>query len=123
MIHKLAIVSAFICAASIASAQSEIRTSSGDIAMLRALDTITGSVTDYDVRVGTSVPVERLRVTVEECRYPKSNPNADAFVYLKIYDEKREEPEFDGWMIASSPALSALEHSRYDVWVLGCKSS
>ena len=27
---------------------------------------------------------------------------------------------FDGWMIASSPALNALDHPRYDVWVIGC---
>jgi hypothetical protein len=24
-------------------------------------------------------------------------------------------------MFASSPALSALDHPRYDVWVLGCE--
>jgi hypothetical protein len=28
---------------------------------------------------------------------------------------------FSGWMFASSPALSALEHPVYDVWVIDCK--
>ncbi|MGV6802297.1 MAG: DUF2155 domain-containing protein [bacterium] len=28
---------------------------------------------------------------------------------------------FSGWMYASSPALNALEHPVYDVWVIGCK--
>lgn len=28
---------------------------------------------------------------------------------------------FTGWMFASSPALNALEHPVYDVWVIGCK--
>ena len=28
---------------------------------------------------------------------------------------------FTGWMFASSPALNALEHPVYDVWVLDCK--
>ena len=27
---------------------------------------------------------------------------------------------FSGWMFASSPALSALEHPVYDVWVVDC---
>ncbi|MEZ5895625.1 MAG: DUF2155 domain-containing protein [Parvularculaceae bacterium] len=27
---------------------------------------------------------------------------------------------FSGWMFASSPALSALEHPVYDVWVIDC---
>jgi hypothetical protein len=29
---------------------------------------------------------------------------------------------FSGWMFASSPALSALEHPVYDVWVIDCKT-
>ncbi|MEM1379301.1 MAG: DUF2155 domain-containing protein [Pseudomonadota bacterium] len=28
---------------------------------------------------------------------------------------------FKGWMFASSPALNALEHPTYDVWVISCK--
>lgn len=37
--------------------------------------------------------------------------------------EKEEEagPLFSGWMFASSPGLSALEHPVYDVWVIRCK--
>ncbi|MHA7873299.1 MAG: DUF2155 domain-containing protein, partial [Hyphococcus sp.] len=27
---------------------------------------------------------------------------------------------FRGWMFASSPALNALEHPVYDVWVIDC---
>ena len=30
---------------------------------------------------------------------------------------------FSGWMFASSPALSALEHPVYDVWVIDCAQS
>lgn len=29
---------------------------------------------------------------------------------------------FSGWMFASSPALNALEHPVYDVWVIDCKT-
>jgi hypothetical protein len=29
---------------------------------------------------------------------------------------------FAGWMFASSPALNALEHPVYDVWVIDCKT-
>ena len=27
---------------------------------------------------------------------------------------------FSGWMFASIPALSALDHPVYDIWVLDC---
>ncbi len=29
---------------------------------------------------------------------------------------------FRGWMFASSPAVNALEHPLYDVWVVGCRA-
>ena len=44
-----------------------------------------------------------------------------AFAYLVIRDDNREERLFEGWMFASAPALNALDHARYDIWVLGCE--
>ncbi len=29
---------------------------------------------------------------------------------------------FSGWMFASSPALSAMQHPVYDIWVIDCKT-
>ncbi len=34
-----------------------------------------------------------------------------------------ENTAFSGWMIASSPALNALDNPRYDVWLLRCNNS
>ncbi|MDZ7909794.1 MAG: DUF2155 domain-containing protein [Gemmobacter sp.] len=61
-----------------------------------------------------------MTIQLDECRYPTANPSSDAFAHLTISEEKRETPVFSGWMMASSPAISALEHPRYDVWVLRC---
>ncbi|MCO4825950.1 MAG: DUF2155 domain-containing protein [Amylibacter sp.] len=105
----------------IAVAQSNVKTKSGATVQLRALDTITGLVEDIDLAVGDTTVYERLMISVKECRYPSGNISADAFAYLVIRDVRETLPAFEGWMIASSPALSALEHPRYDVWVLHCK--
>ncbi len=102
-------------------AQSNVKTSDGAIVQLRALDTITGLVEDIELAVGDTTVYERLMISVKDCRYPRVNINADAFAYLVIRDVREILPSFEGWMIASSPALSALEHPRYDVWVLRCK--
>ena len=123
MMFRACVTFGLMALGTIANAQSEVRTNNGDLAVLRALDTITGTVTDYEIKVGTTASVKRLKVSVEECKYPVNNPNSDAFAYLKVYGEKSDDVRFDGWMIASSPALSALEHARYDVWVLRCKNS
>ncbi|NHK27867.1 DUF2155 domain-containing protein [Parvularcula flava] len=36
-------------------------------------------------------------------------------------DDDGDKTLFNGWMFASSPALNALEHPVYDVWVVDCK--
>ena len=92
-------------------------------AILRGLDKVSGALTDLDMTTGQTVNFGRLQVTLGECRYPVGNPAGDAFAYLVIRDRNREQPVFTGWMIASSPALNALDHARYDVWVLRCKTS
>jgi len=94
----------------------------GTGAILRGLDRITGAVNNFSMAVGETLEFERLEVTLEACRYPVGDINADAYALLKIRDIRNEEPSFYGWMFASSPALSALDHARYDIWVLTCES-
>jgi len=45
---------------------------------------------------------------------------------VKVWDQKADDDlaaEFSGWMFADSPALSALDHPRYDLWVINCTTS
>jgi hypothetical protein len=94
---------------------------SGEGAMLRGLDRVSGAVSELDVSVGGTVDYGRLRIGLSACRYPADNPEGEAFAFLEIHEAQRGELLFRGWMIASSPALNALDHSRYDVWVLNCR--
>ena len=91
-------------------------------ATLRGLDRIRGRTQDIDIAPGQTVIYERLEVTLAECRYPSGEENIEAFAYLTIRDLREDEAAFEGWMFASSPALSALDHPRYDVWVLSCRT-
>lgn len=103
-----------------ASAQERALSATG--ALLRALDKITGETTDFTLNRGQQAEYGQLKILLGECRYPESNPNSDAFALLEIRDS-RQQPVFVGWMVASSPALNALDHPRYDVWVLRCSRS
>lgn len=89
-------------------------------AMLRGLDKVSGTPLDFAMNVGDTVELGRLWVTLGECRYPADNPSGDAYAWLVVRDGNADETAFEGWMIASSPALNALDHPRYDVWVLRC---
>ncbi len=88
--------------------------------VLRVLDRLTGAVTDYDLEPGQKQAQGRLTLRLDECRYPADSPLSDAFAHVTILDSGVIAPVFHGWMMASSPALSALDHPRYDVWVLRC---
>lgn len=87
---------------------------------LRVLDKMSGVVADYDLAVGASQNAGRLTVRLDDCRYPSDLPSAEAYAHLTITDSDLADPAFKGWMVASSPALSALDNPRYDVWVLRC---
>jgi hypothetical protein len=91
-----------------------------DGASLRFLDKLTSETGDVTLSRGQSAKFGRLVVQLDSCRYPTGNPASDSEAHLTIREEASETPLFDGWMLASSPALSALDHPRYDVWVLTC---
>lgn len=101
----------------------EPRAATAEGAVLRGLDKVSGQIEDMEFRNGDTLNFGRLEVTLGECRYPKGNPSGDAYAYLVIRESDDLTPRFEGWMIASSPALNALDHARYDVWVLRCKTS
>jgi hypothetical protein len=87
---------------------------------VRWLDKISGESADLRLGPGLAETRGRLTVVMSECRVPADNPASDAFAHLTVTDSRASVPVFTGWMIASSPALNALDHARYDVWLLGC---
>ena len=99
------------------------RISTGSGATLRGLDKVAGTTQDITLSSGDSRQVGHLVVMLEECRYPAENPAGEAYAWIDIFDTRADEMIFSGWMIASSPALNALDHARYDVWVLNCNTS
>ncbi len=91
-------------------------------ASLRILDRTTGQLEDVVVPRGQAVKMGQLTVTMHQCRYPRRAINSDAYAYLTVRDDKVGQQIFSGWMVASSPALNAMEHPRYDVWVVRCRT-
>lgn len=87
---------------------------------VRVLDKINGTLTDLALRSGETGEVGTLTVTMGECRYPSDNPSGDAFALVSIRTLQDETALFEGWLVASAPALNAMDHPRYDVWALRC---
>jgi len=96
-----------------------------DVARLGTLEKVTARVSRLDVPVGATKRFNTLEITVASCfEAPPTEPPESA-AYLTIVDQVAGAPPeevFAGWMFASSPALSALQHAVYDVWVVDCLS-
>lgn len=98
------------------------------VAVLQGLDKVTAIVTAIEAPLDEVVTFGALDILVRACqeRPPEAFPESAA--YMEIYEKEAGDPTapaelvFDGWMFASSPALSALEHPVYDVWVVDCRA-
>ncbi|WP_270729387.1 DUF2155 domain-containing protein [Shimia sp. Alg240-R146] len=106
------------------SSESVVAATVAEGALLRGLDKLTGERVDFELENGYSTFMGPLRVDMAQCRHPADNATGEAYAYLTIIADRGEgDTLFQGWMIASSPALMALDHARYDVWVMRCKTS
>jgi hypothetical protein len=116
-----------LCAAAMIVAATSAQAIQMDEAVLQGLDKITARVSTIKVAVGETVKFGSLQITLRACdkRPPEEQPESAAF--LQVVEQKPGETQavtrFSGWMFASSPALSAMEHPVYDLWVLDCDSS
>ncbi len=101
-------------------------------ARLRGLDKISGQARDFIAPLNRPVMFGALSITARACeqRPPEETP-PETSAYLTITQTHHAAAKgggapvgdvevFRGWMFASSPALHALEHPTYDVWVISC---
>ncbi len=91
---------------------------------LQALDKITARISTLEMAVGTRQTFGTLEITVEKCAFhpPEEPPESAAFLTIRDigYGNQPAKTAFAGWMFASSPAVSALEHPVYDITILAC---
>jgi len=96
-----------------------------EVAVLQALDKILGRTSTLEVPVGRPIRFGTLDITARACRNRPPEEPPDSLAFLEIGDQRPGEERrrvFSGWMLASSPAVSALEHPVYDVWVKACRT-
>lgn len=110
-----------------------------DIAVLQSLDKITARTHKFEVPVGETVRFGTIYILVQACKKAPPIEQPESAAFLQVWQKKtapeagddyqaadvnkpRSEWVFSGWMFASSPALSSMDHPVYDVWVLDCKN-
>lgn len=116
---------AVLCAVLVWAAPPAMAETTG--AVLRGLDKITARISTFEAPLEQEIGFGTLRIVVHACRKRPPEEPPEVSVFLDITEERPGEDQrialFTGWMFASSPALSALEHPVYDVWVIDCSTS
>jgi hypothetical protein len=93
------------------------------VAVLQGLDKITARTTTLRLPMGEPATFGTLRITARACLTTPPTEPPESAVFLEIQEADpgaATETPFTGWMFASSPSLSALEHPVYDVWLIEC---
>jgi hypothetical protein len=93
------------------------------VAVLQGLDKVTARVTTLRAPVGQTVRFGTLQIKAAVCekRPPEETPESAAF--LDVVEQRAGQAPADvfrGWMFASSPGLSPMQHPVYDLWVVDC---
>jgi len=95
----------------------------GTGALLQGLDKVTARISTFEAPLDTPVRFGTLEITVHRCLKHSPEEPPESAALMEIREIRPGEPPvslFKGWMFASSPALNALQHPVYDVWVKDC---
>jgi hypothetical protein len=97
------------------------------VAVLQGLDKVTARVSTIRAPLDQPTQFGNLEVVARACRETPPTEPPESAAFLEIHELPAASDAtgapvdlFSGWMFASSPAVSALEHPVYDIWVLDC---
>jgi hypothetical protein len=97
---------------------------SNPVAEFSGLDKITGRITNFDVYIGETVQFGALQLTPRVCYTHPATEAQRTSVFVEVDQISLQgtiKRIFTGWMFADSPALNAVDHPVYDVWLVNCK--
>lgn len=90
---------------------------------LQTLDKATARTMTFNAKVGSTIRFGPLYIRVESCQKASPIDKPESAAFLEVWEVDTDDNAqwvFSGWMFASSPGLSPMDHPIYDVWVLDC---
>lgn len=92
--------------------------------VLRVLNKVTARAELLKAKPGEVIEFGKLSIDAIQCfqSAPNSQPDSVALLSVSEHMPDKKEPKllFHGWMYASSPSITALEHPVYDVTMVDC---
>lgn len=93
--------------------------------LLRALNKVTAQSASISLKPGEKVAFGQLEITGVNCQTSAPTSQTDYAALLEISEHQPGlntlRPVFKGWMYASSPSITGLEHPIYDIALVECR--
>lgn len=94
------------------------------VAVMQGLDKVTARISTFELELDEPYEFGSLQLVLHACWQTPPEEPPESAAFLEIHEIDPDSPDrrlFNGWMYASSPAINALEHGVYDVWVMECR--
>ena len=91
-------------------------------ATIQALNKITAKTSLLNIKIGDKVDFGQISIIAHKCWKAPLDQKPESKLLLEVIEnnEDLEKRIFYGWIFASSPSISGLEHPIYDLTALDC---
>ncbi len=125
--NRLIVAAVVGCATMVVwSLPARAETIANPVVVFAGLDKITGRIINFDVYIDETVQFGALQMTPRACYTRPANETQRTTVFVEVEQVSLKQSVtriFTGWMFADSPALNAIDHAVYDIWLVDCKQS
>ncbi len=89
---------------------------------VRALNKLTATSETLVLHPNRPVLWKSLQIMARTCYKSEAFEAEETAAFVEVDDMRYNKPQFlfSGWMFASSPAISAIDHGQYDISLLKC---
>ncbi len=95
-----------------------------NMAVIQGLNKTTAKTSMLEMRVGDKINFGQISIIAHKCWQAPLDQKPESKILLEVFETKEDSQKriFYGWMFASSPSISGLEHPIYDLTAIGCKN-
>jgi len=105
---------------SLSAGATEVATNA---ALMQAMDKVTGRVNKLTIPVNSKISFGDFSLVLRACKKRPAEETPENFAFIDVADKSFGTDEYNifrGWILSSTPGISAIEHPIYDVWLLEC---
>lgn len=94
-------------------------------ATIQALNKITAKTSLLEINIGDTISFGSISIVAHKCWKAPLDQKPESKILLEVTENKEdlESRIFYGWIFASSPSISGLEHPIYDLTALDCTTN